>query len=180
MLRQVRADFKTPMLMVTHESGRNASSSAKKCYVVREGTIRANRRRPARFWIQPANVDVARLLGAFNLLDRRDPHARSRAQDQPRADGRISKWTAVVSGPPEGRSRHGVRPAGALDRARPQRQAGRQPDSRAARTHVERPQWMRLEFAGGIAVDLSRSDYERVRDAKDWVIEFPRESLRVL
>jgi len=45
---------------------------------------------------------------------------------------------------------------------------------------VEKPQWMRLEFAGGIAVDLARADYERLRDTKDWVIEFPRESLRVL
>ena len=45
---------------------------------------------------------------------------------------------------------------------------------------VQKPQGMRLEFAGGIAVDLSRSDYDRVRDTKDWVIEFPRESLRVL
>jgi hypothetical protein len=45
---------------------------------------------------------------------------------------------------------------------------------------VEKPQWMRLEFAGGIAVDVARADYERVRDTKDWVIEFPKESLRVL
>jgi hypothetical protein len=39
---------------------------------------------------------------------------------------------------------------------------------------------MRLQFAGGIAVDLARPDYALVRDTKDWVIEFPRESLRVL
>jgi hypothetical protein len=49
---------------------------------------------------------------------------------------------------------------------------------------VEKPQWMRLEFSGGpagnIAVDLARPDYERLRDSKEWVIQFPREELRVL
>jgi hypothetical protein len=45
---------------------------------------------------------------------------------------------------------------------------------------IEKPRWMRLEFAGGIAVDLVASEYLRLRDTKDWAIEFPRESLRVL
>ncbi|HEY2842351.1 MAG TPA: hypothetical protein VGJ09_01830, partial [Bryobacteraceae bacterium] len=45
---------------------------------------------------------------------------------------------------------------------------------------IEKPQWMRLEFAGGISVDVTRPDYERVRDTKDWLIEFSRESLRIL
>jgi len=45
---------------------------------------------------------------------------------------------------------------------------------------VEKPQWIRLEFSGGISVDLPRPEYERQRDNKDWVIQFPAESLRVL
>ena len=45
---------------------------------------------------------------------------------------------------------------------------------------MERAQWMRLEFSGGIAVDLPRAEYERQRDNKDWMIEFPADSLRVV
>lgn len=49
---------------------------------------------------------------------------------------------------------------------------------------VEKPQGMRLEFAGAsgnpIHVDLAHADYELQRDNKDWVIQFPAESLRVV
>ena len=45
---------------------------------------------------------------------------------------------------------------------------------------MERPQWIRLEFSSGIAVDIPRADYERQRDTKDWLIEFPADSLRVV
>ena len=45
---------------------------------------------------------------------------------------------------------------------------------------IEKPQWMRLEFSGGIAVELSRAEYERQRDNKEWMIEFPANQLRVL
>jgi len=45
---------------------------------------------------------------------------------------------------------------------------------------IEKPQWMRLEFSGGILVDLPNAEYERQRNNKDWLIEFPADSLRVL
>ena len=52
---------------------------------------------------------------------------------------------------------------------------------------VERPQNVRLEFAGGIAVDLSRAQFEQRREAgacqpgsAEWVIQFPAASLRAL
>ena len=45
---------------------------------------------------------------------------------------------------------------------------------------IEKAQWMRLEFSGGIVVDLPRRDYEALRDSQDWMVEFPPESLRVL
>jgi hypothetical protein len=37
-----------------------------------------------------------------------------------------------------------------------------------------------LEFTGGIAVDLSRAEFERQRDNQEWIIEFAPDSLRVL
>jgi hypothetical protein len=48
------------------------------------------------------------------------------------------------------------------------------------RRAVEKPRWVRLEFSGGIAVDLPRAEYERQRDNREWVIEFPPAALRAL
>jgi hypothetical protein len=45
---------------------------------------------------------------------------------------------------------------------------------------VEKPDRLRLEFAGDIAVDVSRSEFEKHGGAKDWLIEFPRSTLRIL
>ena len=45
---------------------------------------------------------------------------------------------------------------------------------------VERSGSMRLEFDGGITVDLSRAEYDRQRDNQRWVVEFPADKLRVL
>ena len=44
----------------------------------------------------------------------------------------------------------------------------------------ERPQSVRLEFSGDIAVDMPREEFERQKDNKDWLVEFPPDALRVL
>jgi hypothetical protein len=45
---------------------------------------------------------------------------------------------------------------------------------------AERRASVRLHFAGGMIVDLPRAEYEDKKHARDWVVEFPQESLRVL
>jgi hypothetical protein len=45
---------------------------------------------------------------------------------------------------------------------------------------VEKPDRLRLEFAGDIAVDVPRSEFEKHPGLKEWLIEFPRSSLRIL
>ena len=45
---------------------------------------------------------------------------------------------------------------------------------------IEKPQWMRLEFSNGILVDMPRQEYLSHEDQKEWVVEFPPNSLRVL
>ena len=50
---------------------------------------------------------------------------------------------------------------------------------------VERPHGMRLEFSGGgipgtVRVAISRADYEKQRENREWVIQFPSDALRVL
>jgi hypothetical protein len=45
---------------------------------------------------------------------------------------------------------------------------------------VERPQAMRLEFEGGIVADMRRAEFDRQRNNKEWLIEFPAGALRAL
>jgi len=44
---------------------------------------------------------------------------------------------------------------------------------------TERPRSVRLEFAGGIAAEISREQYTRQKDNKEWQVEFPPAALRV-
>ena len=44
---------------------------------------------------------------------------------------------------------------------------------------TERPRAVRLEFAGGIAAEISREQYARQKDNKGWQVEFPPAALRV-
>jgi hypothetical protein len=45
---------------------------------------------------------------------------------------------------------------------------------------IETSRGVRMEFAGGIAVETPQADYDAARDAGDWVVEFPRDTLRVV
>jgi hypothetical protein len=45
---------------------------------------------------------------------------------------------------------------------------------------VEKVERVRLEFADDIAVEVLRPAFEKYQSVKDWVIEFPSSSLRVL
>src|SRR5580698_3238686 len=65
-LRQVRSEFKTPMLLVTHDLD-ECFELAEEMIVLREGRM-VQSGPPRKILDQPANADVARLLGHFNLL----------------------------------------------------------------------------------------------------------------
>jgi molybdate transport system ATP-binding protein len=178
VLRQVRADFKTPMLLVTHDLD-ECFALGEEMLVLREGRL-VQSGAPPSILEQPANVDIARLLGIFNLIP-----AEIRALDPGRNTSKVQMGQHELDGPYFPGHLKGdrvmicVRPERLTALARNGRPGVNQIPAQLERT-VEKPHWMRLEFSGGIAVDLSRPDYERVRDTKDWVIEFPRESLRVL
>ena len=178
VLRQVRADFKTPMLLVTHDLD-ECFELGEEMLVLREGRLVQSGAPPA-ILDQPANVEVARLLGVFNLIP-----AEIRSLDPGRNTSKVRMGEFELDGPYFPGHLKGdrvtvcVRPERLTALERNGRPGVNQIPAQLQRT-VEKPQWMRLEFAGGIAVDLARPDYERVRDTKEWVIEFPRESLRVL
>lgn len=178
VLRQVRADFKTPMLLVTHSLD-ECFELGEEMLVLRDGRL-VQSGTPRAILDQPANIDVARLLGVFNLIP-----VEIRALDPGRNSSKVQMGEHELEGPYFPGHLKGdrvtvcIRPERLTALARNGRPGPNQIPAQLQRA-VEKPQWMRLEFAGGISVDLARPDYERVRDTKDWVIEFPRESLRVL
>ncbi len=178
VLRQVRADFKTPVLLVTHDLD-ECFELGEEMLILREGRI-VQSGPPRKILDQPANVEVARLLGAFNLLP-----AEIRALDPGRNTSRVRMGEFELDGPYfPGRLKGDrvtvcVRPEQLRASGRNGRPGPNQIPAELKRA-IEKPQWMRLEFSGDITVDVPRPEYEQHRDHTEWVIEFPRESLRVL
>jgi len=182
VLRQVRAEFKTPVLLVTHDLD-ECFDLGDDMLVMREGRV-VQSGAPRKILDQPSSVEVARLLGVFNLLP-----GEVRALDPGRNTSRVRVGEFDLEGPYFPGKLLGdrvtvcVRPEQLTAAARNGRPSANQIPAVLERA-VEKPQWMHLEFAGGaagnIAVDLPRPEYERLRDSKEWVVEFPRTSMRVL
>jgi ABC-type sulfate/molybdate transport systems ATPase subunit len=178
VLRQVRTDFKTPVLLVTHDLD-ECFELGEEMLILHAGKL-VQSGTPRKILDQPANLDVARLLGVFNLLP-----GEIKALDPGRNTSRVQIGEFEMDGPyfpghfKGDRVTVCMRPEQLTALARNGRPGPNQMSAVLERA-TEKPRWMRLEFAGGIAVDLAPSEYERLRDTKDWAIEFPRESLRVL
>ena len=178
VLRQVRADFKTPVLLVTHDLD-ECFELGEEMIVLREGRVVQNGP-PRQILDRPANLEVARLLGAFNLLP-----GEIRALDPGRNTSRLRIGDLELDGPYfPGRLKGDrvticVRPEQLTATARNGRPGPHQIPADLERA-IEKPQWVRLEFSGGIAVDLPRPEYERQRENREWMIEFPPAALRAL
>ena len=178
VLRQVRADFKTPVLLVTHDLD-ECFELGEEMLVIREGRI-VQSGTPQQILDAPSSLEVARLLGAFNLIP-----GEIRALDPGRNTSRVQIAGVEMDGPyfpghfKGDRVTICVRPEQLTVRARNGRPGPNQVPADLERS-IEKPQLVRLEFAGGIAVDLPRSEYERQRENREWVIEFPAASLRAL
>jgi molybdate transport system ATP-binding protein len=184
VLRQVRADFHTPALLVTHDLD-ECFELGEEMLVLTEGRI-VQSGAPTAILEQPASADVARLLGAFNLIP-----AEIRALDPGRNSSRVRVGQHELEGPYfPGRLRGDrvtvcLRPEQLTASASNGRPGPNQIPATLERT-VEKPQLVRMEFIAGsapgfpILVDVSRAEFERLRKGAEWVVEFPREGLRVL
>jgi ABC-type sulfate/molybdate transport systems ATPase subunit len=177
-LRQVRADFQTPVLLVTHDLD-ECFELGDEMIVLREGRI-VQSGTPRQILDTPANLDVARLLGAFNLLP-----GEIRTLDPGRNASRVKIGEFEIDGPYfPGRLKGDrvticVRPEQLSALARNGRPGPNQIAATLERA-VEKPQSVRLEFAGGISVDLPRPEFERLRETREWVVELPAAALRAL
>ena len=119
LLRQVRAEFQIPMLLVTHDLD-ECFELGDEMLILREGRL-VQSGSPRAIVDQPANVDVARLLGIFNLLEAEIAELDPAKEPEPAARRGVHALGAVFSGTFSRRPRVAVRPAGPAHRPGPRR-----------------------------------------------------------
>jgi len=178
VLREVRRDYRIPILLVTHDL-EEALELGDEMVVIREG--RLVQRGPSRDIVeQPANVEVARLLGLYNVFQ-----VEIRALDPGRNSSRLRYRDYDLVGRYIPGHLIGdrvwirVRPDELI--ALPKNGALGQNQVPASLAHViDRPTGVRLEFANEIAVEMTRPAFDKHERPKEWVVQFPPESLRVV
>jgi molybdate transport system ATP-binding protein len=178
VLRQVRQEFGTPVLLVTHDA-QECFELADEMVVLREGRA-VQSATPRKVFEQPANADVARLLGLYNVLP-----MEIRALDPGRNTSRLRYQDFELAGPYFPGRLIGdqvwlyVRPDHLSVAPRDGRPAFNQIPATLLRT-VEKPELVRLEFSGDIAVEVAPDVLKQHASVKEWLIEFPSSGLRIL
>jgi molybdate transport system ATP-binding protein len=178
VLAQVRDEFGIPVLLVTHDFA-ECLELGDEMIVLRDGRA-VQTGTPRQVMEQPANVDVARLLGVFNVLP-----VEIRALDPGRNSSRLRYQEFELSGPYFPGRLIGdqvwlcIRPdllSAAPSNGRP---GMNQIPSALLRT-IEKPDRVRLEFSAGVAVEMERAAMEKYGSVKEWAVEFPQAGLRIL
>jgi molybdate transport system ATP-binding protein len=177
-IRRVREEFQTPVLLVTHDL-EECFELGEEMMILREGTL-VQTGPPARVLEQPANPDVARLLGIFNLLS-----VEIRALDPARNTSRYRLNGFELTGPYFPGRLLGDRVLLCL---RPDQLNAVPRDGKPGPNQIpaeveritDRPNAVRLDFGAGLVVDLPRNRFEPHRRAKEWLVEFPTQGVRVL
>jgi molybdate transport system ATP-binding protein len=178
LLRQVRAEFALPTVLVTHDL-EECFELGDEMLILREGRL-VQGGPPRAVAERPANVEVARLLGIFNLLP-----GEVLELDPQRNLSRLRVGEFDLTGPYfPGRFRGdhvwlSIRPDQLTATGRDGAPGANQVPAQLMRA-VEMPGSVRLEFSGGIKVQLPRADYERLKHNKEWLVGFPQQALRVL
>jgi len=166
------------VLLVTHDL-EECFELGEEMLILRDGRI-VQSGAPARILEQPANLEVARLLGLFNLLP-----VEIKALDPAAGTSHLRIEDSILQGPYfPGRLRGDrvwlfIRPEQLKAVPRDGNPGANQLSASLVRA-TERAQYVRLEFASGVAVHTPWQDFERHRHNKEWLIEFPSQALRVL
>jgi molybdate transport system ATP-binding protein len=178
LLRQVRTEFQIPTVLVTHDL-EECFELGDEMLILREGRL-VQSGTPRAIAERPASVEVARLLGIFNLLE-----AEILELNPQKNLSRLRTGEYTLSGPYfPGRFRGdrvwlSVRPDQLTAGARDGAPGPNQVPAQLVRA-VEMPHTVRLEFSGGIQVELTRAEFEKQKDNKQWVVGFPQQALRAL
>ncbi len=182
VIRQVRQEIAVPVILVSHDL-EECFALGDEMLVLRNGRL-VQSGKPQDVLDQPANTDVAAMLGNFNLMPGEvvmlDP---GRDQSTARIEwlGETVELDGVYfPGHLKGdRVMLCIRPdlCKAVPRSgKPKR--NQLPVELARIAH--RPRWMHLEFEGGLTVDVPHAEFARIRDTEQWLIEMPAVAIRAL
>ena len=179
LVRSARGDFQIPILLATRKL-EECFQLAEHMLLLQNGRI-AQSGRPREVLERPASVEVARLLGIANLFQ-----AEITALDPGRNTSRLRfqeyeltgtyfpghlrgdrVWLCVRAGDLRVTGRNGGRPE------------ANQVPAKLLRVS-DMPQVVQLEFSGAITVEVVPQEFERQKDNKEWLVEFPPAALRVL
>ena len=171
VLRQVREEFGTPILLVTHD--------LEECFALGEEMLVYNggrivqRGAPAAVLEEPATPEVARLLGRLQVLE---------AEGAGGGKLRLAGHEVAHDGtglPAGEKATVYVRP----DRLRAVPAGAAQADAGGLRAELDRvvegPRVVRLEFRCGLRVEMPAGEYRRHGDNREWVIRFPEGSIGI-
>ncbi|MEO8661768.1 MAG: ABC transporter ATP-binding protein [Bryobacteraceae bacterium] len=178
IIRRVREEFHTPVFLVTHDL-EECLELGDEMMILRDGKI-VQSGAPARVVEQPANPEMARLLGIYNLLP-----VEIRTLDPGRNSSRYRLAEFELTGPYFPGRLLGDR---VLLCVRPDQLKALPRDGKPAANQIpamiervsERPGGVRLDFGQGLLVDVPRPQYEAGKRAKEWLVEFPTQGVRVL
>jgi molybdate transport system ATP-binding protein len=176
ILRNVREEFAIPILLVTHNL-EECFELADEMFIFREGRIVQNGP-PALVCGRPASLEIARLLGMYNILP---VEIRSLDPSRNRSVLRLGNHDLQAEYYPgrlKGDHVHLLVTPKQL-RATPgdihDSSGNRVPAELERAVHV--PDGVRLEFTGGLQVEIAREAYTQ---SKEWTIQFPSQGLRIL
>jgi ABC-type sulfate/molybdate transport systems ATPase subunit len=178
IIRQLRADFGTPVLLVTH-SLRECFELADQVIILREGRIEQSGA-PADVCDHPRNIELARLLGIYNLLA-----VEIRTLDPARNSSvlRFGTWDIegeYFPGRLKGDRVHLLVAPQQL-RARPKSGEPKHNEIVARLVRgIQTPSYIRMEFEGGISVEAHPGEFDPDPHNKEYWIAFPSRGLRIL
>ena len=176
ILRQVRAEFETPIILVTHSLD-ECFELADDMIVLRDGRV-AQCGTPAEIAARPASVDLARLLGIFNIIP-----VEIRALD-PSRNTSVLRWgdyeiqSEYYPGHLKGDHVHLLATPKQLHAAERLGRLSANQVPVQLRRAVPVADAVRLEFAEGLEVEV-RGALPNGHNG-DWMVEFPARGLRIL
>jgi molybdate transport system ATP-binding protein len=174
----IRAHFRGPILMAARDMDL-ACAAASELILLHAGRV-VQRGAPRQVLDQPATAEAARLAGYENLWQGTIASL-DRAANLSRLEfGGFALTVPYLPGHLRGdRVWAAIRAAAVRPRTADTPPAPNVIPAELVRV-VERVQSVRMEFAGPIVAELSRSQFAALGDNKSWLIELPGESLRVI
>ena len=178
ILRQVQEDFPMPSLLVTHDL-KEALELGERMHVFRDGRI-VQSGTPQEIVDTPQSADIARLLGAYNLVS-----AEIVELDPGRNISRLNVGEWEIKGTYYPGHLKGARVTLCVtpSQVRVTAREGYPPVNTMGLDleHVAAgPDRVGLVFRGGFRAELARPDWDRISSAREFAVEIPAEALRLV